>query len=950
MENQGPRVGSLPCQGSIQGLSILYTNARSIVNKIQELKLLAHNSQPHIIAITESWTHPNIANSYLHIPNYYIAARHDRNDTQNGRGGGILIYVHDQLKSVETTSQSPFNQYASLQIPLTQKDSLSIYVFYRSPNSTSSNNQLMLDVLQAIKSPAIIVGDFNYPSANWNTLSGSADAQSLIDLSLDKFWNQFVDFPTHQSGNMLDLVFSEHGMINLIRDDGQLGNSDHSMIFIESNQLIVKKKESRKRLNYRRGDFAKLRNLLSEYDWRVEMQSDEIEVCWSRFKDIYHDVVAQSVPPLKNKTKKKTPWMTKELLDAVKQKQRAWNLHSTEKSTESWNRFKELQKNLKKRIRKAKMKFESSIAKNAKSNPKAFYAYIGNKRSNRTGVGPLQNASGDIIEDETAQAKMLNDYYGTVFETESLPVPTTEANTSTKISDLEITRAMVSNELKKLKRNSAPGPDGIENIVLIEACDEFVLPILLLFKKSLRNSAVPQDWRTANVTPVFKSGNKKLVSNYRPISLTSTISKIFESLIKSAIWAHLLANDLIGSSQHGFMQRKSCLTNLLCCMEEVTAILDDGGSADILYLDFSKAFDKVQHNRLTNKMKQLGISGNILDWVQAWLSGRTQKVVLNGHESDTIAVPCSVPQGSVLGPLLFIIYINDIDVCVEQLLALLLKFADDTKVIKRILDHLDNQRLQCVIDKLHEWADTWQLRFNIDKCKIIHMGKNNPKFQYIMNNTPIQSVESERDLGVIIDHTAKPSLQCAKAAQKANQVLGQLLRSFQCRQTEVLVQLYKVFVRPHLEYAVQAWCPYLAKDIEVMEKVQRRMVRQIRNLQGTYEEKLRKLDLTTLKERRERGDCIETFKMLNGFSHVDYHIWFRLIDRTVGPETRLSSDPCALELQPSRLDLRKNFFSVRVPPIWNALPLAVRQSRSVNQFKNQYDMFKKQNPSPHTVL
>ena len=177
--------------------------------------------------------------------------------------------------------------------------------------------------------------------------------------------------------------------------------------------------------------------------------------------------------------------------------------------------------------------------------------------------------------------------------------------------------------------------------------------------------------------------------------------------------------------------------------------------------------------------------------------------------------------------------------------------------------------------------------------------------------------------------------------KKGNQVLGQLLRSFQCREKDILVQLYKVFVRPHLEYAIQAWSPYLVKDIEILEKVQKRMVRQIRNITGTYEEKLTKIGLTTLQERRLRGDCIETFKMLKGFSRVDHTIWFDKVSRNIGPQTRLSTDPLALDTQHARLDLRKNFFSVRTPPIWNSLPLTVRQSSSVNQFKNKYDEYKK---------
>ena len=287
MENSGQGIATSPGKGHYQGLKIIYTNARSIVNKIQELKLLAQNSKPDI---TESWTHQAIPNSYLNLPNYYIASRKDRNDTINGRGGGILIYVNEDIKTVETTCQSAFNQYARIQIPISPINSLSFVVVYRSPNS-SANNQLLISFLQTVKNPAIVVGDFNYPAANWGALTGCTDSQQLIDISLDKFWTQHVDFSTHRSGNILDLVFAEMGMLNEVRDEGLLGNSDHSVIWIETNQPLIHKGRSYERLNHRRGDFQKLRSIFDEFDWQQELSGDDMEICWSKFKSIYKDAV-----------------------------------------------------------------------------------------------------------------------------------------------------------------------------------------------------------------------------------------------------------------------------------------------------------------------------------------------------------------------------------------------------------------------------------------------------------------------------------------------------------------------------------------------------------------------------------------------------------------------------------------------------------------------------------
>ena len=597
---------------------------------------------------------------------------------------------------------------------------------------------------------------------------------------------------------------------------------------------------------------------------------------------------------------------------------------------------------MKKKIRKAKLKYEESLAKNAKENPKAFYAYVGSKRSNKTGIGPLEDSQGRLISDDSEMATLLNDYYSSVFENESA-FTSVQADSfpGPSLETLQISPLLVKEEMLRLKRHCSPGPDGIASFVLIEACEELVHPLTQIFKLSLRKSTVPDDWKVANITPIHKSGSVKLVSNYRPISLTSIVSKLLEKLLKAAIMKHVMENELLNSSQHGFMAKKSCLTNLLHCLEEVTAILDSGDCVDILYLDFAKAFDKVQHKRLLSKLEALNIKGEILAWIKAWLSNRKHRVVLNGKQSDWCAVPCSVPQGSVLGPILFIIYINDIDGCIEDIIALLLKFADDTKVIKRISTVADNLALQDVINNLMAWARKWQMSFNVGKCKILHLGNNNPQFVYNMEGVTLNVTSNQKDLGVFVDQSAKPSLQVSKAAQKANQVLGRLLRSFKCREKTTMVQLYKTFVRPHLEYAIQAWCPYTIKDIDTLEKVQKRFVRQITSLSGTYEEKLLKIGLTSLRDRRTRGDCIETFKMLRGFTKVDKSTWLTFLSREVGPQTRLSSDPLSLETKPARLDLRKHFFSVRIPPIWNALPLTIRQSTSVNQFKALYDKFQK---------
>ena len=213
----------------------------------------------------------------------------------------------------------------------------------------------------------------------------------------------------------------------------------------------------------------------------------------------------------------------------------------------------------------------------------------------------------------------------------------------------------------------------------------------------------------------------------------------------------------------------------------------------------------------------------------------------------------SVIQGSVLGGVLFNVFIDDIDDAVLR--AIVLKFADDTKLAMKIKNEEDAKALQ---DRISEWAERWEMRFNVDKCKVLHAGTNNPRFVYEMNGKVIEEVAIEKDLGVWMDETLKPAKQCLKAAQSAHFALGQISRSFHYRSKSTLVPLYKCFIRPKMEFAVAAWSPWYEKDTEALEKVQEKLIGMISDIKGnTYQEKLRDAGLTTLKQRRERGDLIE---------------------------------------------------------------------------------------------
>jgi hypothetical protein len=493
----------------------------------------------------------------------------------------------------------------------------------------------------------------------------------------------------------------------------------------------------------------------------------------------------------------------------------------------------------------------------------------------------------------------------------------------------------VREKIKKLRPSAAPGPDKIGPSLLQHLQNE-VAPILtIIYRKSLDTGMVPEDWRSANVTPIYKKGSKADAGNYRPVSLTSVCCKILESLIRDSLMAHLMGNNLLKESQHGFMPGRSCTTNLLEFLEKVTSLVDSGEAVDVIFLDFAKAFDKVPWKRLLAKLRAHGIKGKVHRWVANWLSKRSQRVVLNGKASNWREVLSGVPQGSVLGPVLFLIFINNLDVQ-AALLTTVKKFADDTKLAQVQRDDRDRQLLQNSLDKLSDWTTNWGMAFNVKKCMVMHLGKRNKKHQYYMEGVNLLDTKEERDIGVIVSDTLKPSAQCAKAARTASVVLGQITRAFHYRDRHTFISLYKQYVLPHLEFAVQSWSPWLVKDKEVLEKVQRRAIKMVSGLgDKTYEEKLKELGMVTLEERRHQLDMVQVFKILSGHDRVEKDQWFKMAADS-GAGTRQAAGPRNLIKPRTNLEIRTNFFSVRVIDNWNLIPAEIKMARNPEQFKKLY--------------
>ncbi len=483
----------------------------------------------------------------------------------------------------------------------------------------------------------------------------------------------------------------------------------------------------------------------------------------------------------------------------------------------------------------------------------------------------------------------------------------------TPMKDIIITEEQVKKKLDKLNITKSPGPDNMHPRVLKELRHEISKPLSIIMMKSLQEGTLPSSWKTAHVTPIFKKGSKSECGNYRPVSLTSIVCKTLEAIIRDHLNDFISSNNLLSTCQHGFVNGRSCSTQLLQCLDVWTDLMDQGESIDVIYLDFAKAFDSVPHQRLLNKMKGMGFTKQILDWSENFLTGREQRVVVNGAKSSWSNVLSGVPQGSVLGPIYFILFINDMPDCVHNLIAL---FADDAKLFSSVRNATDQEHLQHDLHQLQRWAEEWQLRFNAKKCKVMHLGRVNPELKYDMDGVCLETIKEEKDLGVWIDDELKFHIHTDKQVNKANRQIGLIRRSFDALDAESFIMLYKSMARTHLEYCNAVTYPVFDCQAKLLESVQRRATKLVPGLKDlSYEERLKKLDLPSLYYRRARGDIIEAYKYLHGI--------YKVADcPLVLDDNPASTRGHSLKLKKARCNKSstQKFFKHRVVDAWNSLP------------------------------
>jgi hypothetical protein len=552
-----------------------------------------------------------------------------------------------------------------------------------------------------------------------------------------------------------------------------------------------------------------------------------------------------------------------------------------------------------------------------------FYKFINSKLKYKQNVSSIRPQDGVVTTNEQKISEIFSEYFKSVFSPEPDEYPEyRDLGQGPKMDEVIITRDDVERAISECPDKYSSGCDGIPNIFYKKCVSEVSFPLQVIFTQALSTGSFPEEWRISRVSPIFKKGSKLSVENYRPVSLTVVACRILERIIRNHILRFVLSNHMVSSSQHGFLPKRSTTTNLLKFLDLVTSQIDASVPVNAIYLDIAKAFDTIPHDKLLSKLNSLGIDEKIFALVKNFLRNRMQYVEVGGARSKKVHVSSGVPQGSVLGPLLFLVYFEAAGLTGPTGL---LKFADDSKLFGP-----NTQELQRDVDVFVRSIQELGMRIAANKCcSVTYSCGGAVSNTFTIDGQVISSKSGEKDIGVYLDQQLKFSEHCQQITNKANSLNFRIFQSFATREPKVLFSIFKTYVRPILEHNSTVWSPYLKKDIRRVEGPQRRFTKRLSGYETefTYLQRLHALGEETLLVRRIKADLVLVYKIIHGLvDGLGDLVQFARVIRTRGHLYKIVP-------QRFRVNSRKNFFSVRVANLWNELPAEVAESETLAIFK-----------------
>ena len=927
-------------------LKCLVINFQSLSNKLAEFSIMTQNEKPDIIIATETWLNDSIKNTELLLDDYDL----HRRDRTHKNGGGVLLAVRKDLEG-KTILSSKTTESIYSKVKINDRKSLIIGAIYRPPDNDSNYSTEICEEIHKIalenkNSLFWIGGDFNLPDIDWSTetILGHQYKRCINETFLDKInelgWKQINKTPT-RGNNILDLfITSNPGLIttNTIIP----GVGDHDAIKINSNMNTIKKKPNQREiLLWKKCNIDKLQKDVLEYRSKFLLEfkpETNINDTWTDIKENIMLIIKKHVPSKLTSTRFQQPWFNTNTKRLINKKKRWFYKMKNSNSENVHNKYKEIKRKTQQACRKAHAEYVNNMINEDEPHNKKLWAYIRSKRQENLGIPDLKpHDSNRLIQDPKDKANLLNTQFSSVF---SNPEPKIQHNIAIKdrypeMQPIKVSKAGVLKLLLNINEHKATGPDEISGKILKTCANELCEIYQKLFQASLDQGQVPDDWKKANIVPLFKKGDRTKPENYRPVSLTSISCKLLEHIIHSNIMDHLDKYNILTSIQHGFRQKRSCESQLITTLHDFNNSLNDRGQTDAILLDFSKAFDKVDHIGLITKLKQYGITKSLLNWNESFLLNRTQKVIVDGQESDPSPVISGVPQGTVLGPLFFLIYINDIGENLTPGTTLRL-FADDSLLYRNIKDRDDCQILQKDLDNLQKWENKWKMEFHPDKCQVLTISnkKQNIKSDYTIHNQTLKTTNNAKYLGVIIDDKLKWKEQHKAVCKKANNLLAFFKRNLSSCPQHVKTKCCNALLKPVLEYGSCVWDPHQQTQIKDIEKVHKNAARFVTNnhsyTTGSTKINMNKLGWIPLEEQRAKHKITTFYKAMHNEIKIPIE-GFKMKNTY-----RCTRTGClTYNIPTSRIDCHLHSFFPSTIRLWNNLPSDIKLSNNSEVFKRK---------------
>ena len=811
--------------------------------------------------------------------------------------------------------------------------------------STVSSMCTLINNLCTDSKPCFVIGDFNLPNIDWNVpiSNGNASHDFFLNFCTANNWTQHITEPTHNQNNTLDLLLSNILANNILLSSTVnaplTSTCDHNAIsfnVLANNQ--TKDNIDSQFPNFKKGNYVECLNFLKEIDWDQICNTDCPQSLYDKFICILHDAIRGNVP-IYHSPRKKLKKMPAKIKRILKEKLRIYKCMKTDKSLKP--KYKQLSHEYEQAVKNWTNNIENNLCKSPSS--KKFYNYINKKLKTKPYIPPLLDTSNNkYLYSDKDKSSLLNTFFQSVFTIDDGRLPNTPARDFTRMKDFEISEFDVLEAISGIKDKITRTPEEIPSYFIKRISSSILKPLTFMFNLFLKSHFVPNQWKMSLIIPIHKKNNKSLPNNYRPISLTSSFSRIFESIMHKKIITYLLSNSLISSAQFGFLPKKSSSSQLLSSLHEWFHSISTNNSLKIIYTDIAKAFDSVSHNKLIHVLKSYGINDNVVKWLKEFLNDRKQQVCLGTTISSFLSVSSGIPQGSVIGPLLFIIFFDDIVTCVPQIYGRIgvKLYADDAK-----LYGTDQPSLQTCVNNLVSWLVDRQLTVAENKCFSLSLSKprsNVPQANFLINNSAIISKTYAQDLGILISNNLKWSHHVNFIVGKAFSCSYQILKCFKTRSIDVLVKLFKTYVIPKLEFNSEVWSPHLKKDIDRIESVQRLFTKNAFKICGikftSYTDRLQKLNLFTLERRRLHKDLVLIYKIIYNLSDLKFYDYY--VFAITGYNLRRHSLQIRLK-NPLNLKTEQyiNSFFVRVVKFWNVLAEDIVRSPSISVFKLKLNTF-----------